>query len=394
MSLCLNMIVKDESHIIEETLENICENFPITYWVISDTGSSDDTMKIIRAFFKKKAIKGKIHKEPWKNFSHNRNAALNACKGKGDYVLIFDADDSVKGNLRLPELNHDAYYFQMSNEGESLKYFRKLIIKNDGQFKWRGVVHEFLTSEQEKTREYIKGDYTVISGRKGNRSKNENKYREDAEILKEAFESGEDQDLLPRYAFYCAQSYRDAEMIDEAIEWYQKRVDLEEGWQDERYCSFQQLGSLFEKKEDHKEAFHYWQQGIILDPARAECWYHTARRHSWSGHAELAYCFAKQASQLDIPKGNRLFVHKNVYQYWSFYEWCLNAYKIGKTAESYHAFKLLLFHGTEDLLKRLLPQVKDYRKLVENDTPDNKKALSINLNRLNGLEAFYKALNT
>ena len=47
MTLCLNMIVKDESHIIEQTLENICQHFKLDYWVISDTGSSDRTPEII-----------------------------------------------------------------------------------------------------------------------------------------------------------------------------------------------------------------------------------------------------------------------------------------------------------------------------------------------------------
>jgi len=42
-SICLNMIVKNEAHIIGKTLKNICENVPITYWVISDTGSTDNT---------------------------------------------------------------------------------------------------------------------------------------------------------------------------------------------------------------------------------------------------------------------------------------------------------------------------------------------------------------
>ena len=37
-TICLNMIVKNESHIIESTLVNILENIKIDYWVISDTG--------------------------------------------------------------------------------------------------------------------------------------------------------------------------------------------------------------------------------------------------------------------------------------------------------------------------------------------------------------------
>ena len=32
MTLCLNMIVKDESHIIEQTLENICQHFKYRDW--------------------------------------------------------------------------------------------------------------------------------------------------------------------------------------------------------------------------------------------------------------------------------------------------------------------------------------------------------------------------
>ena len=50
-TICLNMIVKNESHIIEETLKNICQYVPLDYWVISDTGSSDNTKEIIENFF-------------------------------------------------------------------------------------------------------------------------------------------------------------------------------------------------------------------------------------------------------------------------------------------------------------------------------------------------------
>ena len=51
VSLCLNMIVKNESHVIKKTLERLCEVFPLTYWVISDTGSTDDTKEVIKNSF-------------------------------------------------------------------------------------------------------------------------------------------------------------------------------------------------------------------------------------------------------------------------------------------------------------------------------------------------------
>ena len=47
-TICLNMIVKNESHIILSTLKNVLEHINIDYWVISDTGSTDDTIDIIK----------------------------------------------------------------------------------------------------------------------------------------------------------------------------------------------------------------------------------------------------------------------------------------------------------------------------------------------------------
>ena len=42
-ALCLNMIVKDESHIIKDTLTKLLQKIKLDYWIISDTGSTDKT---------------------------------------------------------------------------------------------------------------------------------------------------------------------------------------------------------------------------------------------------------------------------------------------------------------------------------------------------------------
>ena len=41
------MIVRDESKIIQSTLENLCSYINFDYWVICDTGSQDNTKEII-----------------------------------------------------------------------------------------------------------------------------------------------------------------------------------------------------------------------------------------------------------------------------------------------------------------------------------------------------------
>ena len=56
-TICLNMIVRNEAHIIASTLQNILDHMPIDYWVISDTGSTDNTINIITSFFRLRPCK-------------------------------------------------------------------------------------------------------------------------------------------------------------------------------------------------------------------------------------------------------------------------------------------------------------------------------------------------
>ena len=80
-TVCLNMIVKDESAVIERCLNSVKEH--IDYWVIVDTGSTDGTQEIIQRTLKD--IPGILYARPWVDFAHNRNEALQFAKGKTDY---------------------------------------------------------------------------------------------------------------------------------------------------------------------------------------------------------------------------------------------------------------------------------------------------------------------
>ena len=379
------MIVKNEAHIIKKTLKNICDHIEIDTWVICDTGSTDNTIDEIKQFFQEKNIQGEIYQDEWKSFSHNRNLALQRCLGKSDYILIFDADDYFEGVFKLPQvLEKDSYLMNMSSESKSLRYQRKLLLKNDAGFYWRSVLHEFIdNANPEITLGAIEGDYYIVSGRQGDRSKQPDKYSKDALILKTAFEQKEDEELLPRYAFYCAQSYRDAGDIDQAIHWYKKRIELQNGWSDEIYCSYIELGLLLERQEKIDDAISVWLKGVSHDAKRTECWYQLARIHNWNKRYELAYCFAKQGRTLVFPQGNRLFVNRDIYRYWIIYEWCLNSFKIGMMDESYEAFKLLINVAPNDLIKRLESQVLSYRDMILNDKTQSFLELKDKLNSLN-----------
>ena len=270
MSLCLNMIVKDESHIIENTLKNLVDKITFDYWVICDTGSSDSTPEIIKNFFSEIGISGELHNHTWKDFAYNRTLALEVAYNKTDYVLIFDADDEICGTLIIPDpLELDSYNLEF---GGGFRYHRPALVNNRKRWKYVGVLHETLIGIDDMGPcGKLGGDYYCISGKCGKRSTDPDRYKKDAAILEEAYNTEADVEpwLKQRYAFYCAQSYKDARNWDKAIEWYLKRVSLG-GWNQEIYVSLNYLGDIYLIKGLEDNAVDCWIKSLDCNASRYE----------------------------------------------------------------------------------------------------------------------------
>ena len=71
-NLTLSMIVKDEAPNIERCLESVAPY--IDYYIICDTGSTDNTKEIIKTFFDKSAYI--YHPDIWKFSKKNFGAFL------------------------------------------------------------------------------------------------------------------------------------------------------------------------------------------------------------------------------------------------------------------------------------------------------------------------------
>lgn len=351
-TICLSMIVKNESHIIEKTLENICNYINLSYWVISDTGSTDNTVELIEDFFRRKGIKGEISYDKWENFAHNRNLSLEKCLGKSDYILFFDADDYIQGDFKLPKiLDKDAYYFQLKGENDAVSYQRTLLVKNNGNFSWRGVLHEFLEHKNPIVQGNILGNYAVISGRLGDRNKDpKQKYLNDATVLEKAILNKQDPDLLARYMFYCAQSYRDAGLFEKAAEWYLKRIEAG-GWIEEVTCAYENLGKCYEELGEKQTALHYWLLGYDYNPNRAECLYNAVRLLRCDGKTRLGYQLGLIAKNMPYPKNDILFVKSDIYHYWIYYELSICTCYVGDFKLGYECCeKVLLTDPHNDII--------------------------------------------
>jgi glycosyltransferase involved in cell wall biosynthesis len=285
------MIVKNEAHIIASTLENICNYVHFDYWVIVDTGSTDDTKQMIRDFFESKNIKGELHETDWKNFGFNRSDALSKAFNKTDYLFVFDADDLIVGDFILPlELNKDGYHLKFGN---NFSYVRLLLVNNRLHWKFMGVLHEYIICTNENYNcilDNIGGNYHIVSGKSGARSNNPNKYRDDALILEKAYKDAVEMkdDIMVRYSFYCAQSYKDAGIAAKAIEWYKKRIS-HGGWNQEVFYSYITIGQLYAEMNNIESAFYYWTLSFDADPERCEGIYYIIKHCREKGNFNVAF---------------------------------------------------------------------------------------------------------
>jgi hypothetical protein len=291
--LSLNMIVKNEGHIIRDTLTKLLKKVPeIDYWVISDTGSTDKTKKIISDFFKERNIKGELFDDKWKDFGHNRTKSLEHAFEKSEYLLIFDADDEICGDFVLPVLTKDSYHFKFGDTNGT-SYTRTQIINNNKKWKYVGVLHEIITCiEYADTMEIIEGNYYTVSGKSGDRSRDGNKYLKDALILEQAYEEAvKNKDALyNRYGFYCANSYYDSGKWEDAIKWYKKTLE-NNNWSQEKYVACQNLYHCYNALKQQETGMFYLVKSFSYDKERAECLYELVSYYCSNDMNEVAYSY-------------------------------------------------------------------------------------------------------
>ena len=321
-TLCLNMIVKDESHIIISTLTKLCKKVKFDYWVISDTGSTDDTKELIKDFFNLQNIKGELFEDKWVDFGYNRTLALNNAYNKTDYLFIFDADDILEGELIFPKniFEYDSY---LLNYGVDIIYKRKQIINNKKVWKYVGVLHEYIQCLEKDSTSNLNGNYYIISGKNGNRSNDINKYQKDAILLENAYNSAlENNDpIINRYSFYCANSYKDAGDIDNAIKWYKNTLSLN-NWNQEKYRCCLNLYYLYVNKKSIEQGIYYLIKSYEYDKTRIEGIYELIKYYCIENQNEIAYNFYTfiqynyENNYINDSFSDKLFLDRKIYSFY------------------------------------------------------------------------------
>lgn len=327
-NLCLNMIVKNESKIIVRLLESVVPY--IDCYCICDTGSTDNTINIIKNFFKSQTppIPGIIINEAFRDFGYNRSYALKACEAIDvKYILLLDADmvfyvnPSISKETLHKQLVDDVYYIFQGSENFYYKNVR--VVKNKIGMSYWGVTHEYVkTPEGAKFNKFDKKDVFINDiGDGGSKS---DKFIRDINLLKKGLIDEPNND---RYTFYLANSYKDSGQYENAIETYQKRIAIG-GWFDEVWYSYYNIGRCYKHLGNMVQAVHWWMEGYNFYPNRIENLYEIVHHYRCNGKNNLAYGFYNLAEH-ERKKNTHtdyLFLQKDVYAYKLDYELSIIGY--------------------------------------------------------------------
>jgi tetratricopeptide (TPR) repeat protein len=327
--ICLNMIVKNESHVIERCLNSVLPY--IDNWVIVDTGSTDGTQQLIRDYFARAGKPGELYERSWKNFGYNRSEALALARPKAKYSMFIDADEvfEMPSGMSLPLLTADAYHVQHCNGMTGFSFWRIQFVRNALPWRWEGVLHEAVTCEVSHRVERLSGPLTrgmFDSAR--NSLPQEEKYRRDAQVLEEALKSEPNN---ARYVFYLAQSWRDAHEPTKALEAYRRRATMQ-GWEEEGWYAQYQCAKQLEKLGRRAEAIEAYLTSYQRRPQRAEPLCDLARMHRETQAYHVAYLFAVRAKAIR-KSDDVLFVDDSVYEWRCLDEEAVACYWIGRYAE-------------------------------------------------------------
>lgn len=279
------MIVKNEGKIISRALNAVLSI--IDTYCICDTGSTDDTIEIIQTFFNQHNIPGKIVQEPFKNFEHNRNYAMDCCAGMADYLLLIDADmcPSINKFDKQDLWSYDACFILQGSENFYYQNIR--IVKNINTIRYIGSTHEYISLYDGALIKHIgKDDMFILDY--GDGGCKQDKYTRDVMLLTETLRTNPNHE---RSLFYLANTYRDMSNFEQAIVYYQKRCDVG-GWAEEIWSSKYQIGNCYSILGKESDAVFYWLNAYNHIPERVESLFKIIQYYRKKDKITQPSCFA------------------------------------------------------------------------------------------------------
>lgn len=350
--LCLTMIVKNESRIIERCLDSVKNVADCIS--ICDTGSTDQTVAIIENYLAKNKIPGKVHRHTWKNFGHNRSLSAEAAQQTlmdlgfslpNTYLLLLDADMVLEVSDAFDKDQLTADYYLLQQVNDSIAYYNTRLIRASLPWKCVGVTHEYWACGVPSKSDNLMT--LTIDDHEDGGCKSD-KFERDVRLLTQGIK---DEPTNVRYMFYLAQSYRCLRKYDDAIKWYKARINAG-GWIEEAWYARVMIGEMYEEMGFWDQALEWYLDAFQTLPERAEPLQKIATHYRTKGQTQLAYLFAKQGSLIPYPKTHLLFVSYPVYDHLFDEELSISAFYTPYKEDGYAAAnRIILNRKAPDRLK-------------------------------------------
>lgn len=342
IKLCLTMIVKNEEKIIERCLDSVKEI--VDCISICDTGSTDNTVKVIEQYLRDKKIPGKIYKHEWKNFGHNRTLSVQAAQKtleefdfslSDTYLLLIDADMMLEkdSSFNKNSLQDDYYLIVQKNHFQS--HYNNRLIRASLPWESLGVTHEYWSCKKPSKGGRLQ---TLRIDDKDDGGCKADKFERDVRLLTQGLKDEPDN---VRYMFYLAQSYKCLKNYEEAVKWYKMRIE-KGGWVEEVWFSKLMIGQCYEVRGQWDQALLAYLDAYQFNPERAEPLQQISTHYRIEGQNNLAYSFAKQGSTIPYPSNQILFITDSVYDFLFDQDISISAYYTPFKEEGYAATNRLI----------------------------------------------------
>ena len=298
----LTMIVKNAGESFAEVLR---ENLSIfDEYTILDTGSTDNTVEIMREVLKGK--RGKIYEESFINFRDSRNRCLDLAGKRCKFLVMLDDTYIIKNDLRvfLETVRGDQFSssFSMYIHSDDVEYGSNRIIKSSSGLRYKYKIHEVITPVNNvnviipKNHGYIfdyRSDYMEM------RTMDRKQY--DLKIL---YEMVEEEPGDSRAYYYLGQTYNLLKNYEDAFKNFLLRVNHEDsGFIQEKIDACFEAARLanFQLNKSWEECERLYVRAYEMDKSRPDSLYFIGIHNYLEKNYEKAYEYFKEAFRMGYP---------------------------------------------------------------------------------------------
>jgi glycosyltransferase involved in cell wall biosynthesis len=298
--LQLVMIVKNGADTIGKVLESVSSH--IDYWSILDTGSTDNTIDIIREKLSK--VPGELFQEPFIDFGTSRNRILELAGNRCKYTLMLDDSYVLHGGSHLRRLikkgNENGYTIRVTDNKENSEYYSVRLLKSSATIRYKYRIHE--TPSIDNAMNISENDIYILDLKtKKQNQRSYDRFESDLQmLLQEHAEHPRDTRIVRYLGVTCMA----LEQYEEAHKWFKKLLKMSNLGDEEKYIALTN-DAVLQYKElggTHEDYIRLLERAAKEIPYRAEPYYKLAIMYRQLGEMEKALKWIHLAANKPIPR--------------------------------------------------------------------------------------------